>query len=567
MTARRTLPLLALAALVPVLDLLFAAPQERKPRKVAFLVGVGKFQHDLPNLNGSPQKDAGALETALKQNGFEVVKLTDERATKKAVESRFRSLLDGGGDPARALGQGDVLLVAMCSHGFTFETTDPATRAKKSEPFVAGYDAVPGESGNMISLNGLIETGKPFGATKLFLIDACREVPPDLNRGQARGIEGTQMALPKRTAVLFACGQGQLSHQSEKADGGHGLFTYAVLKTLKGGGRVTWTRLVGGVEEAFDGDEIKAMLPKGKAQLPVEAKGEMGATELVAAKPDAAGDTTKRELKGGDQVPFEIAGGVRMVFCWIPPSQGKVILGSPKEEKIRTTGEDNREYATTGFWMGKYEVTQHEWQKVMDKTPSAFASTGAKEDLRKRVAGLDTSTFPVESVSWNDICGKGGAGGADSFLGRLNARPGARAAFGVAGTFALPTEDEWEYAARGGHKDRRPFYWGATANGTEANVNGLSPYVTTVPGPSLRRPTPVGSFEGKARHPWGLCDMHGNVWEWCDSKLDQSSERRVTRGGSWDTDAGYCRAALRCYDTDPDFRNEVIGFRVAYRPN
>jgi hypothetical protein len=117
---RSSLLVALLAAVVALPTDRTATAQQPKSRKVAFLVGVGKFQHDLPNLKGSPQKDVDSLDAELRKNGFEVVKLTDEKATKKDVESRFRKLLDGDGDTAKALGQGDVLLVALCSHGFTF---------------------------------------------------------------------------------------------------------------------------------------------------------------------------------------------------------------------------------------------------------------------------------------------------------------------------------------------------------------------------------------------------------------------------------------------------------------
>src|SRR5262249_37087791 len=152
-------------------------------------------------------------------------------ATKAEIESRFLTLLKGSGNPRNAVGTGDVVLVALCSHGFTVESTDPTTKATKSEPFLAGYDARSDDPETMVSLNGLIHKASPFGASTFFLVDACRE-ESDPNRGRTRGIEGTRITMPPRMAVLFSCGRGQVAHQPDSLK--HGLFTYAVLKVLRG---------------------------------------------------------------------------------------------------------------------------------------------------------------------------------------------------------------------------------------------------------------------------------------------------------------------------------------------
>ncbi len=251
--------------------------------------------------------------------------------------------------------------------------------------------------------------------------------------------------------------------------------------------------------------------------------------------------------KPGDTRDIEIADGVKMTFCWIPA--GNATLGAPANEKDRDLNEGEREYTSKGFWMGKYTVTQAEWQAVMGNNPSAF--DGKQDNTAK---GLDTSRFPVEKVSWDMICGKGG------FLEKFNALGGVEKVFGKAGTFALPHEDMWEYACRGGLGNDRPFYFGQVLDGTQANIDGNFPYGTATKGPYLGRPTPVGTYAAKFPHPWGLCDMHGNVWEWCENSYDKTNSR-VLRGGSWRNDAWYCRAASR-YDCAPVYRISFIGFRV-----
>ena len=179
-----------------------------------------------------------------------------------------------------------------------------------------------------------------------------------------------------------------------------------------------------------------------------------------------------------------------------------------------------------GLWLGKYEVTQAEWQGVMGTNPSGNAGC---------------NRCPVEKVSWND---------AQEFIGRLNAMDGA-------GRYRLPTEAEWEYAARAGTATRRTW---ARPRGTTRIAGG--------------RTHPVG---GKAANAWGLHDMHGNVWErvqdcWNDSYQGAPTDgsvwesgdcsRRVLRGGSWDYRPGDLRAANRHWGYS-GLRFVNCGFRVA----
>ena len=277
--------------------------------------------------------------------------------------------------------------------------------------------------------------------------------------------------------------------------------------------------------------------------------------------------------KGGDEVTFPLPHGGKMVFCWVP--KGECQLGSPKAERdavLKDIGQteepewlqaeregERGKFKTQGFWMGKYTVTQAEWKAVMRNNPSYF---DGKQDNKAK--GMDTSQFPVERVTWDMICGKDGKCGQDTFLGQMNALGGVEKVFGKgAGTFALPHEDQWEYACRGGLGNGRPFYFGDALNGTEAKCDGSCPFGTTTKGPDKGRPTPVGFYTAKPLlHPWGLFDMTGNVWEWCENKYDQTNDRRVLRGGSWISDARYCRAAIRYDDVAPGFDGYDVGFRL-----
>ncbi len=242
----------------------------------------------------------------------------------------------------------------------------------------------------------------------------------------------------------------------------------------------------------------------------------------------------------GEEREFEIFNGVKMKFCWIPA--GEAQLGSTEEERdcaTRTLLEGHHPewleneaesirgiHKSNGFWLGKYEVTQSQWESVMGNNPSNFKG----------------ESLPVDTVSWEDC---------HDFIKQCSAlelKP------------QLPHEDQWEYACRGGKGNKQPFYWGNELNGSQANCNGNLPYGTDKKGNWLRRTTEVGSYEKIAPHPWNLCDMHGNVWEWCDNFYN-NYPFRVSRGGGWGSFSWNCRSSFR-FGNDPTFRYLYLGFRL-----
>jgi formylglycine-generating enzyme required for sulfatase activity len=231
-------------------------------------------------------------------------------------------------------------------------------------------------------------------------------------------------------------------------------------------------------------------------------------------------------------------------------------MGSPPDEKDRSDDEGPRHEVRISepFYLGKYPVTQAEYEKVMGTNPSWFSATGKGKD---KVAGMDTSRFPVEMVSWDD---------AQEFCRKLSARDSRK--------YRLPTEAEWEYACRA--RTTTPFHFGNALNGDRANCDGNNPYGTATKGTYLERTCRVGSYRPNA---FGLYDVHGNVWQWCqdwygkeyynestnvDPQGPSSGDARVVRGGSWYYRAGHCRAAYRVRDA-PSVRREFCGFRVASR--
>ncbi|MCP4357867.1 MAG: formylglycine-generating enzyme family protein [Chloroflexi bacterium] len=225
-------------------------------------------------------------------------------------------------------------------------------------------------------------------------------------------------------------------------------------------------------------------------------------------------------------------------FVWVP--EGCFRMGSPDSEAGRYSDEGPvHEVCVDGFWMGKYEVTQAQWEKVMGSNSSRFKG----------------NSRPVERMSWNDV---------QKFLKTLNGKAGKE-------IYRLPTEAEWEYAVRAG--TTTPFYFGATISTDVANYDGNYTYGSGVKGVYREQTTEVGSFPP---NDWGLYDMHGNVWEWCQDWYDSeyyskspkknpqgpsSGEYRVLRGGSWVGNPAYCRSAIR-NRIIPDLTNYNLGFRV-----
>jgi formylglycine-generating enzyme required for sulfatase activity len=229
---------------------------------------------------------------------------------------------------------------------------------------------------------------------------------------------------------------------------------------------------------------------------------------------------------------------IAMEFVLIP--SGSFEMGTDRKAKIGIVNEFPLHNVTISrnFYLGKFEVTQEQWTKIMGANPSKF-----KGDLN-----------PVESVNWYDV---------QKFISKLNALEGTT-------KYRLPTEAEWEYAARAASQSGYSF--GDDANELVSyawyHENGKSSKQSL-------QTHPVGQ---KKPNKWGLYDMHGNVWEWTadwydseyyaksppkDPKNLASSSNVVTRGGGWINSGEYLRSAVRHYKT-PSARENDLGFRVAF---
>ena len=277
------------------------------------------------------------------------------------------------------------------------------------------------------------------------------------------------------------------------------------------------------------------MTTRNLACISLIASGAMIALLLVGcARNDPATSPSAERPQGRQaarELSLDLGGGVKLEMVLI--SAGEFLMGSPDSDRAAPNDRrpQHRVRITKAFYIGKYEVTQEQWEAVMGNNPSSFK--GPKN--------------PVDTVSWDDC---------QQFLKKLNDKaPGGR--------WSLPTEAQWEYACRAGSNTLYCFGDGATGLGEYAwhdkNANGTT--------------HAVGEKKPNA---WGLYDMHGNVWEWCadwfdpgyykESPVDDppgpaSDSFHVIRDGGWNDVAKDCQSATRNFNR-PQYRGNNLGLRV-----
>jgi formylglycine-generating enzyme required for sulfatase activity len=288
----------------------------------------------------------------------------------------------------------------------------------------------------------------------------------------------------------------------------------------------------------------------------VEAEGEseekgLQSFEFETATVERQGDrwVIQKQSSRGDCFiePLAIEGNVTLEMVVIPG--GRFRMQPPESELVRQSREGpQREVTVPAFFMGRYPITQAQWRIVAETIPQV------NRKLKPNPSHFRGDRRPVEQVSWDD---------AVEFCDRLSRHTGRQ--------YRLPSEAEWEYACRAG--TITAFHYGKTITPELANYRHEESYKKAPTGKSPGETTTVGQYPA---NPWGLSDMHGNVWEWCadhwhknyegaptdgSAWLDESTSRRLIRGGSWYYYPQYCRSAYRIRD-DPRVPTYDIGFRV-----
>ena len=503
----------------------------------------------------------------LENLGFTVLKHENcsQRAMKKAIDAFGRRLKSY-----------DVGLFFYAGHGIQVKGNNYLipTNAKLDDENDAEYDCV--RTGRILAKMESAGT-----RTNIVILDACRDNP--FERSWNRRAKGSGLAFmnaPSGSLIAYSTSPGMTASDGT---GKNGRFTSALLQHIdtpnitilqmfqrvrstvmneSGNQQTPWesTSLRGdfyfnpkrGIVVVKSTQKVDTGLKAEQERLEQERneleriQAEIEERKRVEAERKRI-EAKKKKLFAMSKRPprpksKKITNSLGMEFVSIKP--GTFMMGSPSSEPERRKNERQHKVTLTkGFYMQTTEVTQGQWKAVMGKNPSKFKNCG--------------DDCPVEKVSWND---------AQGFIRRLNQKEGSD-------KYRLPTEAEWEYAARAGSKTA--FANGGISElkcGYDSNLDAVGWYC----GNSNKRTHPVAQ---KQPNSWGLYDMHGNVYEWCQdwygeyypvsSVIDptgpSSASLRVYRGGGWRKNARYCRAASRSR-YKPGTRNGSVGFRLVLSP-
>ena len=525
-----------------------------KPTLYVLSIGVSKYKNRELQLQFAA-KDAMDFSLAMaKQQGllYEKVQykiLLDEEANAENIRDGLQWL-------KRETTQRDVAMLYMAGHGINSND---------------GYFFFMPVNADMDRLNAtcvrwmeIKETVDATPGKMLVFVDACHSGNV-LGNNQRRAAMLSQ-AISELTgadngAIVFTSSTGR-QFSLENPDWNNGVFTKALVEGLNGAADLSDTKTItvnslmwyitNRVKELTKGQQAPTTtIPSSIPDFPIAfvAATETSNTNNETVKPSAVViPVTKPEISASPTISVPITSNAKIEMIFV--QGGTFTMGSPDE--VGNTDERPQHQVTLGsFHIGKYQITQAQWIAVMGSNPSHFKG----------------DNLPVETVSWNDIVGTTGVSVVlngityyeNGFIYKLNKLTGK--------TFRLPTEAEWEYAARGGNKSQSHTYSGSNTIGNVACYSSNSGDATQ----------PVGS---KAPNELGVYDMSGNVWEWCSNRYNSSyhsdlpqnnptgpssGSYRVLRGGSWYSLAENCRVAYR-YDYAPDYRNYNNGFRVALVP-
>jgi formylglycine-generating enzyme required for sulfatase activity/serine/threonine protein kinase len=264
---------------------------------------------------------------------------------------------------------------------------------------------------------------------------------------------------------------------------------------------------------------------------------------------DARGRLRHRQEKQTSCLREKLAESITLELVFI--AGGSFQMGSTEKEAGHSAAEAPlHQVRVPGFWLSRFPITQAQWHSVA-QWPTVHSALAAAP------AFFQGSGLPVESVSWHE---------AQEFCARLARQTGRR--------YRLPTEAEWEYACRAG--TQTPFHFGPVITPQLANYDSRLPYGTAAPGAARDRTAPISALS--YANDFGLCAMHGNVWEWCADTwhadyqgaprdgsawlTEGDDQLRVVRGGAWFNAATLCRSAYR-FAAPPESKGNNCGFRLA----
>ncbi len=577
------LPAILRCAVFFCVALLLIAPsalvQAEETNKVAFLVGVSKYEKAGLESLSYAEDDVTALAKALKDAGFNHVEtlLGSGQGGERATRENIRVKLEVNfANNLKRLKKADTVLIALSGHG---QQLDVEKNGKQVEDhFYCPVDALKTDAATLLSVGDLIElVGRNSGAeNNLFVIDACRNNPA---KG-AKGLDGSRISLPRNMAALFGSSSGKQSYECDEYK--HGLLTYYLLEGLRGGakdgdGEVTWDSLVNYTKKHVSSDAPKKVGSEQRPNsisningnppvlVPAGTKSAETNTVATATKPSQVGPPTDKGAQnkpsdssttGFGSMPVPVAlrpiiyegkktgelrddNSLKMKLIWC--EAGKFKMGFVGDEKDVTL--------TKGFWLGQTGITQPQWKAVMKNAPWA-----GKDNVRE---GDD---YPATVISAKD---------ADDFAKQLTALERKAGLLPPGWQYALPTAAQREYATKAGtttafsfgDKDLKDYGWFGGGNFGTGNAKGED-YAHQV--------------AKKLANPWGFYDLHGNVAEWCRDSVSFDSirpggvdpfvakgENRELRGGGWTAEDYACGSANWAGDI---YGFATNGLRIALVP-
>jgi formylglycine-generating enzyme required for sulfatase activity len=516
-------------------------------KRWALIIGIDDYQDDnIADLRGAANDAKTLAESLEKYAGFpsdQIILLgTNEPKERQPTRANILKRLS---NLKTLVPKDGLLLVSFSGHGIE----------RGNSAFLIPSDATSTDDVDLLENTALsVETIKrQVKATQvrqvLFLLDACRNDPTSgrsetnnpltdaYKKGFSFDVANQEV---EAFATIYATSVGARAYEySEKRQG---YFSWAIVEGLSGkaanaNGEITLGSLVKYVENrvpklvAIDLGASKVQKPFAviegyKADELVLAIGNTIAQPIPQPLPTPNSDTRNGEEADKIQTPqkgMSIKNSIGMEFMGIPA--GSFMMGSPENEDYRDNNEkQHRVTLSKAYWLGKYEVTQEEYEKVMGINPSFFKNC---------------QQCPVESVSWEDV---------QEFIKVLNEKG--------EGKYRLPTEEEWEYAVRA--ETATVFSFGNTLSSEQANFDGNYPYGNARKGKYIQRTTRVGNYQSNS---WGLYDMHGNVWEWTLDYLGGTD--RIIRGGGFGGNGRHLRSATRVSYSQSS-RYSFIGFRLIW---
>ncbi len=554
-------------------------------KKYALLVGVETYDPAFFNRLRFAEEDVQALGQALQDLGFDVIVMTSQAPIPARKPNNAQKIMAQLEARCQRLGTNDTLIVALSGHGVMFEK-QPKLPDGTRESYFCPEEADLNDLDSLVSVSSVMATIESCPAErKLLIVDACRnEAESELfksSKSKENDLGTVGLAprtIPKGMLAVFSCAEKEKSIEDPELQ--HGVFSYHLLRYLRGDASVYPRDQVSLFEMAsyarretsdyvfrkLNQDQSPVLIsPAGISDWPLGPALKATLTNSIGMK--------LRRIPAGQFVMGNEA-SVDQLLAAFPYAKSYWFEDASFSHTVRIT---------QAFYLGQFEVTVGQFGEFVR---DARFQTEAEQD-GKGGYGLDADgkwlqkpefnwrnpgfpqadDHPVVNVSWKD---------ARAFCDWLSRKEGR--------VYRLPTEAQWEYACRAG--TRTHYYSGddpesVAGVGNVADGTALEKYSswTTIKSrDGYVYTAPAGSYRPNA---FGLCDMHGNVWEWCHDWYDAdyyqgspttdpagplSGSFRVLRGGGWSLIAAFCRSANRSWNS-PGYRCSYLGFRVALVPS